>query len=139
MLEKEPPFNVFLIEDDEVDILSIKHEFNRLKIPLNFYVAKNGEEALNMLYGLNGMIQLYPAPNVIILDIYMPKMDGIEFLKKIRTDKNFNHIPVYIVTGLYSTKDKLATHDLDVTGRIVKPIEFDDVLRIYWTMIGQPI
>lgn len=136
------PINILLVEDDEIDILSIQSEFNKLLGPDNpdasfhFEYARNGVEALNKLYGKNGEQKISPIPNVILLDMHMPKMDGTTFLKELRNDPEFDQIAVYILTGLYGTKEKIATQNLKVTGRIIKPIQHDDALRVYMTALG---
>lgn len=129
-------FHILLIEDDEVDIQSVKRELAKLEVSFDLAIAKNGMEALDKLYGKGGQEKLEPKPNLILLDINMPKMNGIDFLKKIRADENLKHITVFILTTAYTSRDKMATQGLNVTGYIVKPLQFDDVMSLYWSIIG---
>ncbi|MDX1901923.1 MAG: response regulator [Gammaproteobacteria bacterium] len=125
--------HILIIDDDEVDILAIQSCFRKLDIPVFFSIAKNGVEALHML-----LEELKLLPQIIILDNKMPKMNGIEFLENLRADSRFNDIHVFMVTGLYSTKDKLATRDLNVAGRVVKPLSQDDALHMYMAALKLP-
>lgn len=128
--------DILYVDDDEVDILGAQREFKRVNNPLNIVVASNGVQALDKLYGRNGEEKLLPAPKVIILDINMPKMSGIEFLKILRADSAFNMVSVYILTISYTTQDKLALRDLNVSGCIVKPLEYADALNIFWALLN---
>ncbi len=128
---------ILLVEDDDVDIKDVLREFKHLDAPIKFYIAKNGLEALDKLYGRNDNEKLSPAPQVIILDTNMPKMDGIEFLKLLRADSEFDDVKVFMLTGEYTTREKLATNNLRVSGRVVKPLQFEDVLNIYWAVLGR--
>lgn len=131
--------HMLLVENDEVDIESVKREFNKLDAPIDICIAKDGFEALDKLYGRNGQKKITPTPKIIMLDINMPKMNGIEFLKKLRADTEFRKTHVFIFTGAYNTHDKLAMQDLNVSSYIVKPLQYDDVLHIYWTIMdGTP-
>ncbi len=136
---KAEPISILLIEDDEVDVQSVLREFKRLEAPVNIHVARNGQEALDKLYGNHGVEKMIPMPKAIILDTNMPVMNGIEFLKKLRADSDFDGLLVFALTGEYSTRVKLESQNLSVTARIVKPLQFEDVLHIYWVMLGRPL
>lgn len=130
--------HILIIEDDEVDIKAIKQEFRNINNSIYFRTASDGVEALNKLYGENAEVKLDPPPTLIILDTKMPKMDGIEFLKALRMDPQFDNILVYMLSGLYSTQDKLATRDLKVAGHIVKPLGHNEALHIYMSVLKLP-
>src|SRR3990167_3504529 len=98
MVSVQQFIHVLLIEDDEVDVMCIQREFKKFNLPIYLHVAKNGLEALDMLYGKNNYPKLLPKPKLIILDIMMPKMDGIKFLQTLRTDPQFNSIKVIVFT-----------------------------------------
>lgn len=122
---------ILLVEDDVVDIQDIQRTFRKCNITSQLHIAKNGLEALNKLKGLNGERQLVPKPTMILLDINMPKMNGIEFLKMLRMDTELFRIPVYILTSSDDDRDKIAACNLAVSGYILKPIqlnEFTDLL-----------
>lgn len=136
MVSEDAPFQILLVEDDEVDIQSVQREIKKLDVPIQLHVAKNGIEALDKLYGRNGEAKLSPIPHLIILDINMPKMNGIEFLKKLREDASLKKITVYILTTAYTTPDKIATQGLHVTGYIVKPLQHNDLMQMYWSLVS---
>jgi len=137
-MTSEDAIHILLVEDDEVDIQGVQREFKKVNAHVNLWVAKNGVEALDKLYGRNNVEKLLPTPQVILLDINMPKMGGIEFLKELRRDPLFSAINVFLLTGSYNSADKIATRDLNVSGCIVKPLEYADALHVFWTLLGQP-
>lgn len=130
--------DILYVEDDEVDIQDMKREFKKINDLLNIVVANDGVQALDKLCGRNGEKKITPPPKMILLDINMPKMDGIEFLKTIRSNTDFDSVAVYILTVTYTTQDKLALRDLKVTGFIVKPLEYADALEIFWSLLDDP-
>ncbi|WP_439881585.1 response regulator [Pontibacter sp. MBLB2868] len=122
MSEKE--VNILLVEDDYLDIMNVERELKKINIEHPIHVARNGREALNMLRG-DGTEKISPAPSVILLDINMPKMNGIEFLTELRREPEFSHIPVFIMTTSNEESDRMAAQRLNVSGYIVKPLTFD--------------
>jgi len=133
MEEVERNIDILYVEDDEVDIQSMLREFKKVNSLLKIATAKDGIEALNCLYGRDGAEKINP--KVILLDINMPKMNGIEFLNSLRSDPGFGSIVVYVLTCSYSSKEKLAMRDLNVAGFIVKPLEYPDALNIFWALL----
>lgn len=125
--------DILYVDDDEVDVQGMMREFKKINTLLNISVAKNGIEALNHLYGRNGKDKLHP--KVILLDINMPQMNGIEFLSELRADADFGSIVVYVLTSSFSTKEKIALRDLNVAGFIVKPLEYPDALNVFWALL----
>ncbi|MBB6612241.1 response regulator [Pontibacter sp. Tf4] len=117
--------NILLVEDDYLDIMNVERELKKIGLTQPLHVARNGREGLKMLRG-DGMPRISPAPSVILLDINMPKMNGIEFLTELRHDPEFSHIPVFIMTTSNEETDRLATQKLQVAGYILKPLSFDD-------------
>ncbi|RDV14624.1 response regulator [Pontibacter diazotrophicus] len=117
--------NILLVEDDYLDIMNVERELSKINVSLPLLVARNGREALNMLRGTEGAEKISPAPSVILLDINMPKMNGLEFLAEIRREPEFSHIPVFIMTTSNEEVDRMAAQRLNVTGYIVKPLTFD--------------
>jgi len=136
MCESKP---VLLIEDDMVDILTVKRAFKDLKIENKLVLAKNGEEALAYLADM-----VSDEPCLILLDINMPKMNGIEFLKEYRKNKKFKNIPIVVVTTSKEDSDKTEMFKLSVSGYMIKPLEYVDFLntidtiRSYWTLSKLP-
>jgi CheY-like chemotaxis protein len=117
--------NILLVEDDYLDIMNVERELKKIGIAYPIHVARNGREALSMLRG-DGVAKISPAPSVILLDINMPKMNGLEFLAELRTEPEFSHIPVFIMTTSNEETDRMAAQKLNVTGYIVKPMSFDN-------------
>ncbi|WP_162052855.1 response regulator [Pontibacter pamirensis] len=117
--------NILLVEDDYLDIMNVERELSKISVSLPLLVARNGREALNMLRGTEGAERISPAPSVILLDINMPKMNGLEFLAEMRREPEFSHIPVFIMTTSNEDIDRMAAQQLNVTGYIVKPLTFD--------------
>ncbi|MFD2248212.1 response regulator [Pontibacter ruber] len=117
--------NILLVEDDYLDIMNVERELKKINITHPIHVARNGREALSMLRGEGGTPKITPAPSVILLDINMPKMNGLEFLAEVRREPEFSHIPVFIMTTSNEETDRFAAQKLNVTGYIVKPLTFD--------------
>lgn len=136
--------NILLVEDDEVDIMNVQRAFKKNKITNPLHIARNGIEALELLRGENGQGPIDPIPKIILLDINMPKMGGIEFLKEIRNDPSFKSISVFIMTTSNEESDKMAAYNLNVAGYILKPLSFESfvqsisILNHYWMLCERP-
>ncbi|MFV5695856.1 response regulator [Flavobacterium sp. LB3P122] len=112
--------NILLVEDDEVDVMNVKRAFSKNNIKNPLFVAGNGVEALEMLND-----KIIPLPKIIILDINMPKMNGIEFLKVLREDETLKNISVFVMTTSNEDSDKIKAYNLNVAGYILKPLSFE--------------
>jgi CheY-like chemotaxis protein len=121
--------NILLVEDDEVDVMNVKRAFSKNNIQNPLFVAGNGVEALEMLNDT-----IVPLPRIIILDINMPKMNGIEFLKLLREDENFKNISVFVMTTSNEDSDKINAYNLNVAGYILKPLSFEKFLSSVATL-----
>lgn len=136
---------ILLVEDDEVDIMNVKRAFKKNKISNPLYVAHNGLEALDMLRGNaeTGIEKLNPVPKVILLDLNMPKMGGLELLKEIRKDPDLKSISVFVMTTSDEESDKFTAYNLNVAGYIIKPLSFErfvhamSILDHYWKLCEQ--
>lgn len=137
------PINFLLVEDDEVDVKNVQRAFKKNNIANPLYVAGNGEEALKMLRG-NGVPPINPPPQVILLDLNMPKMGGIEFLRALRKDPIHKSLTVFVLTTSDEERDKIAAYEFNIAGYILKPIRFDQfmktvkILESYWTLCRFP-
>ena len=135
--------NILLIEDDEVDVMNLKRAFNKNNIRFSLSIAHDGMEALEMLRGPEN-IKLKKLPNIILLDINMPKMNGLEFLRELRADQNLNHISVFVLTTSNEKSDKFEAYKLNVAGYILKPLSFQkfvqaiNTLNKYWELTELP-
>lgn len=114
--------SILLVEDDELDIISFKRSLKSLGSEYELHTAYNGTEAFVMLK------ENEPAfiPDVILLDLNMPKMNGIEFLKILRADDNLKYIKVFIITTSTETADRTITDQLGISGYIIKPLNYTD-------------
>lgn len=135
--------NVLLVEDDEVDVMNVKRSFKKNCINNPLYVAKNGLEALNMLSGKDPD-NYVSTPRIVLLDINMPKMGGIEFLTELRKDPALKPTTVFVMTTSNEDSDKIAAYNLNVAGYILKPLSFDgfvnavSILNHYWQLCELP-
>jgi CheY-like chemotaxis protein len=130
---------ILLVEDDRVDVLSVKRAFNELKIANPLQVVGNGEAGLEWLRdGAN------PRPCLILLDLNMPRMNGLEFLKQMKSDEELKRIPVIVLTSSKGEQELLETYEHGVVGYIVKPanylqlVEVMRVIDLYWTLSEIP-
>jgi CheY-like chemotaxis protein len=116
--------NILLVDDDEVDIMNMKRAFQKNGITHPLFIANNGEEALWML-----KFSDMPKPNVILLDINMPKMNGLEFLSILRQDDYGKDISVFVITSSNEEIDKIKAHQLHVSGYLLKPLTSTEMLN----------
>lgn len=136
--------NFMLVDDDEIDIQDMRRTFQKNKIANPLHVATNGQDALNKLLGKNGEKKLHPTPKIIILDINMPKMNGIEFMKNIRSNRKLRSLLIFVLTTSNNEQDKIDAYNLNVAGYIVKPLELTDFIETvsslshYWSLLKFP-
>ena len=130
---------ILLVEDDEVDVMTIQRALKTLKITNPLNVAGNGEEALTHLHATETTL-----PCLILLDLNMPRMGGLEFLSIVKQDVTLRRIPVVILTSSREEQDRIASFDKSVAGYMVKPVgdeQFVAVVRaidLYWTLSEMP-
>ncbi len=132
--------NILLVEDDEVDVMNVRRAFEKAHITNPVFVAGDGIEALEKLR--SGAI-----PNhrrLILLDLNMPRMNGIEFLRELRRDPELCQTVVVVLTTSAEERDKLDAYGLNIAGYLVKPVTFDKfcdlvvTLNKYWTLVELP-
>ena len=130
---------ILLIEDDKIDVKTIKRAFKELKITNPVEVCENGLEGLEYLNNSSNMI-----PGIILLDINMPKMNGLEFLKERQKNEKLKLIPVVVLTTSKAEQDKIESFKLGVAGYMIKPVDylkFVEVVKtidLYWTLSELP-
>ena len=130
---------ILLVEDDEVDVMNVQRAFAKNHIANPLFVARNGLEALDMLRG-----DMPKGRRIVLLDLNMPRMSGIEFLRELRTDPELCATPVVVLTTSNNDRDKIDAYRLNVAGYLVKPVtfsEFSDLmvtLNKYWTLVELP-
>jgi CheY-like chemotaxis protein len=130
---------ILLAEDDSVDAMTVKRAFSELKVTNELVRVINGEEAIKYL-----KTHTDKKPCVILLDLNMPKMNGIEFLHVAKADNELRQIPVVVLTTSKDDRDKVETFKFSVAGYIVKPVDYKKfveamkVLNLYWTLSELP-
>lgn len=130
---------ILLVEDDRVDQITVKRALKDINVTNLLVVVNNGEEALEFLND-----EKNEKPGIILLDLNMPKMNGLEFLKVAKQDNSLKRIPVVVLTTSKQDQDKIESFNLGVAGYMVKPvdyIQFVDVIKtinLYWTLSELP-
>ncbi len=144
-MEREYPINIILVEDDEVDVMTVLRAFRKNNIQPSIHVAANGIEALELLNkGSLGRPEDLARNCLIWLDLNMPRMGGLEFLKVLRADKNLKRIPVIVLTTSDQEHDRIEAYNLNVAGYILKPVTFSKFVEVvgtlndYWTLCEMP-
>ena len=112
--------NILYVEDDDIDVQNLKRSFKKAGVKNPLFIAENGVVALEMLRGNQA---LCPQPRVVLLDINMPKMNGLEFLAEIRKDESLRRLLVFVLTTSDQERDLMAAYDSQVAGYIVKPVD----------------
>src|SRR6201985_2003722 len=136
---------IFLVEDDPKDVeltLTALEEYN---LANEVVVARDGEEALDYLYCRGNFIERPDQnPAVLLLDLKLPKLDGLEVLQQIKSDGNLKMIPVVVLTSSREERDMVASYKLGVNAYVVKPVDFHEFvnaikeLGVFWAIINEP-
>lgn len=114
--------NILLVEDDELDVISVQRTLKKLDVDYTLYTAFNGKEALALLND-----RMHPViPDVILLDLNLPKMNGLEFLKALRSEERFREVKVFVMTTSSETNDRNLAEQLHISGYIIKPLNYTD-------------
>jgi len=127
--------HILLVEDDEVDVMNVRRAFKKNNIVNPLYIATNGLEALAMLRGEAGSEAEIPSQRrLILLDLNMPRMNGIEFLRELRLDERLKSIPTIVLTTSNEDRDKVEAYNLNVAGYILKPVTFSNFVEVMSTL-----
>ena len=130
---------ILLVEDDQVDAMTVKRALKEINVANQLDIVGDGEEALVFLRAPEN-----ESPCIILLDLNMPRMNGIEFLRVAKQDETLKRIPVVVLTTSGEEQDKVDSFDLSVAGYMVKPVDyrqFVEVMRtidLYWTLSELP-
>jgi CheY-like chemotaxis protein len=130
---------ILLVEDDEIDAMTVRRAMLENKVTNPLDVAEDGEKALEYLRASKSKY-----PGLILLDLNMPRMGGIEFLRIVKSDETFKKIPVVVLTTSSEDRDRTDAYELCAAGYIVKPVnylEFVEAVRtidLYWTLCELP-
>ncbi|MGA2071228.1 MAG: response regulator [Sedimentisphaerales bacterium] len=130
---------ILLIEDDTVDAMTVKRAFNDLHVMNTLIRVVNGEQALEYLRD-----SANAEPCVVLLDLNMPKMNGVEFLKIVKADGKLRRIPVVVLTTSKADQDRFECFNCSAAGYIVKPVDYKGfveamrIFNLYWTLSELP-
>lgn len=135
---------IVLVEDDDGDAKAVKRAFAKAKISNEIVRAIDGVDALDLLRGSNGKARV-PAPYVLLVDLNMPRMDGIQLVRHLRDDPALRRSIVFMLTTSKRDEDKAAAYDLNVAGYVVKEKAGEDFLKLidlmedYWHIVEMPV
>lgn len=138
---------ILLVEDNSDDLELALHALRKEHLSNNIQVARDGEEALDFLFcrGPHSGRSLNQLPKVVLLDLKLPKLNGLEVLRQIKGDERTKTIPVVILTSSKEEKDMVESYLLGVNSYIQKPVDFDQFrqtikqLGLYWLVVNQPL
>lgn len=126
----EKILKVLLVEDNLIEIMKMKRTISLLKLKHTIHEAKNGEEALQFLEDKANI------PDIILLDLNMPKINGIEFLKILKVNDDLKHIPTIILTTSNNQKDLLECYKTGMSGYVLKPLKYEDYVKKIETVLA---
>ena len=143
-----PPgaIELLLVEDDPKDLELTLRALRKSNLANRIHVARDGEEALDFIFctGPHGTRRFGEGPNVILLDLKLPKIDGLEVLRRVKSDPRTKVIPIVVLTSSKEQRDVIESYQLGVNSYIVKPVNFDGFssavrdLGLYWLLLNQP-
>lgn len=132
--------NILLVEDDEVDVMNVRRAFKKNNIANPLFIASDGQDALASLR--SGEIPV--ERRIVLLDLNMPRMNGIEFLRELRRDPELARTTVVVLTTSNDERDKIDAYELNVAGYLLKPVTFSNFCEVmatlnkYWTLVEMP-
>lgn len=137
--------DILLIEDNPEDVEITLRAFQKHHIANKIHVVRDGEEALECLFSTGRYAEHSPCQNtrLILLDLKLPKVDGLEILQKCKTDPRTKHIPVVVLTSSREERDLAESYNYGVNSYVVKPVDFpqfSDAVRqlgLYWMLLNQ--
>jgi two-component system response regulator len=137
---------ILLVEDDPNDVRLTLHAFKTANLANTVHVARDGVEALEFLFGAASDTdrKISERPNLILLDLKLPRLDGHEFLKRIKSDPRTRGIPVIVLTSSSEERDVMRIYEVGADGYITKPVDFEQFTESvrdigkYWFVINHP-
>jgi two-component system response regulator len=133
--------DILLVEDNVADVELTQRAFKKNRLTNNIHVARDGVEALEFLFADEGQAREL---SVVLLDLKMPRMDGLEVLRRMRDDSRTRNVPVVMMTSSSQESDLVASYDLGANSYIVKPVDFEkftEAVRLigtYWLLLNKP-
>lgn len=135
--------DILLVEDNASDLELTLHALRKYRLTNNIEIARDGAEALDFLFSGDEHDPAKP-PRLVLLDLKLPKVDGLEVLKRLKNDRRTQSIPIVILTSSNQERDLVESYALGVNSYIVKPVDFNqfiDAVRqlgLYWLLLNQP-
>lgn len=144
-MDQNKIINILLVEDNPQDIELILRSFKKRNIANPIHVAEDGAQALDFIFcrGEYEQRDKCQLPKVILLDLKLPKINGLEVLKELKSNEHTRHIPVVIVTSSREDPDIKRAYELGANSYIVKPVDFDEFMKVmqsldyYWLLVNQ--
>ena len=142
----ESPVEILLVEDNPNDVELMLHAFRKHNLSNRLHVVRDGAEALEFVFGTDAAAphSTEPSPKVILLDLKLPKVDGLEVLRRFKADPRTRAIPVVVLTSSREECDIVESYQLGVNSYIVKPVDFGQLIEsvrqlgLYWLLLNQP-
>lgn len=140
---REEKTEIVLVEDNPTDAELTLHALKKSNLANNVKVLRDGEEALEYLFSACPLPGAVGCPYLILLDLKLPKISGLEVLEKVRSDERTKMIPVVVLTSSAEEKDRIESYKLGVNSYIVKPVEFDNFAKVvaeigfYWVLLNK--
>ena len=134
--------DILLVEDSDDDVAMVRRVFSKVGIPCGLHTARDGQEALDYLFR-RGKDRDAPAPDLVLLDLRLPTVGGLDVLRRMRTDQGLSAIPVVVLTGSEDEEDLRECMALGAEGYLVKPFKVGNVrdilieVRCYWASLGR--
>lgn len=139
-LDQSRPAEILLVEDNDNDVILTRESFKMSKLAVNLHHVKDGEECMAFIRK-QGKHAAAPTPDIILLDLNLPRMDGREVLAEISNDKSLRHLPVVILSTSADEQEILKMYKLRCSSYIVKPVNFEQFVRViqsfsdYWLTV----
>ena len=138
------PAHILFVEDNRMDVELTLDAFKEARLGNTIHVSENGQEALDYLFGRDKYTDrnLYPLPDIVLLDLKMPGIDGFEVLRQIKESPLLKRIPAIILTSSREEGDRALSYDIGANSYLVKPITFDGFLEVvkqidqYWILLN---